>query len=266
MLFQEKPSWTFRDVYFDGRKWQQASGWLQPVLREANVPKTIKDAFLGTGHRREQVDEVRINIYEAGQKPKQLGINEVLDLKGKAQQISITKKSRFISEAGGFFYYHQSEVTVTAEGQREKYTFKAASGDLDKVQFMYAFMHIWPKTATQWIVGDDEGRVIEEGWFTSDNSFTCNKAFRWALIYEPKEGLGTVYVYPEMSPGKNKFWNRTYDRKLYLTVSPPKKEGEEVTYSVSLEAYKATGDDWKDKGRALLSNYIPELKEQKAAN
>ena len=256
MRFMDKPSWTFRDVFFAGKKWQQDTGWLQPVLRERNAAKKLKDPFLGTGHRHEQVDEVKINIYEGGKTPRQLDISNDIDLKGRAQKVSITKKSRFVSELGGLFYYHRSEVTLTPEGQQERYWFKAADGDLDRIELMYAFMHIWPRTATQWVVGDDRGEIIEQGTFKSDMSFTCNKAFRWAMVYEPEEGLGTLYVYPKMSTGKNKFWNRTYDRKLYLTVTPPKKEGQEATYFVSLEAFKATDENWRKKGRALIARYL----------
>ena len=266
MRFWEKPSWTFRDVYFDGKKWQQDTGWLQPVLRETNTPETMKDAFLGTGHRPEQVDQVKIIVQATGRDPRQFKITEDIDLKGRAHAVSIVKQSRFISAAGGFFYDHQSEVTLTAEGQREKYFFKAADGDLDKVQLLYAFMHIWPKTATQWVVGDDQGQVIDEGTFRSDGSFSCDKSFRWALIYEPQAGLGTVYVYPEMSPGRNKFWNRSYDRKLYLTVDPPRKAGQESTYFVRLEAYSATKENWQNKGRMLLAKHIPAFKKQKTEN
>ena len=255
MRFAEGPSWTFRDVTFADKQWMQDSGWLQPVLNEKDLPPAIKDPFLGTGHRHEQVDEVTIVIH-VDNTTQSVDIAPTINIKGLATQVSITKKSRFLSAAHGHLYDHLSEVAVTAAGVHETYHFTAADGDLSKVNFLYAFMHIWPNSSKYWVVGDDQGQSIEQGTFKNDMSFTLNKPFRWAFIYDPKSELGTVYLYPAMSPGENKFWNRKRDNKLYLTVDPPRKQDARAVYRLSLYAFKSPEADWQKKAQAILRQHL----------
>lgn len=252
----ERASFTIREVRYGGQTWLSPTGAMQPVLLERDISDTIKDAFLGTGHRLEKIDELRLVISYADGTTQVEKFTPEMRLEGKASAVSVKKKSRFISESGGFFYSHESLVTVKPDGIEENYRFKAADGDMSKVRFMYAFMHCFAKSSKYWIAGNDKGEVIDRGEFKSDRSFTLNKTIRWVIVYDPEKKLGTVYAYPETYEGEAKFWNRTGDKKLYLTVHPPKKEGEEARYQVRLEVFEVGEEKWEAMGRKILEKYV----------
>lgn len=60
MRFCEKQSWTMRELFYRGKAVLVPSGFMQPVLNE-KVPAGT-DPFLGTGHRREAIDSVRLLV------------------------------------------------------------------------------------------------------------------------------------------------------------------------------------------------------------
>ena len=249
MRFAEKSSWTFREAWYKGKQFLTTSGWQQPVLNEAGVPKG-KDAFLGTGHRRETVESIAVTAPGAGTYPVAAGLSIT-----NGNVFIIEKKSKFVSEFSGYLYEHRSWVTVSPDGIHERYWFRAAGEGTTNVNFMYIFMHIFRNSTKQWIVGDDKGEIARDE-FKDDMSFTLKKDIRWAFIYDPVETVGMVYVYPRIYEGRpgfrNSFWNRSYDNKLYLQIDPKRKSGEEFEYEVTAKAFIAGIESWEaDAGKML---------------
>ena len=253
MRFGEKSSWTFREAWYRGKQFLSTSGWQQPVLNEAKVPKG-KDAFLGTGHRREAVESIAVTVSNAGGVAITYPVTEGFSITN-GNIFIVEKKSKFVSEFNGLLYEHRSWVTVSPDGINERYWFRAAGEGTTNVNFMYVFMHIFRKTTKFWVVGNDTTE-IQRGEFLDDMSFSLKKDIRWAFIYDPKEALGIVYTYPSIYEGKkgfkNSFWNRTYDNKLYLQIDPKRKMGEEFEYEVMVKVFFASTEAWETEAKKIL--------------
>jgi hypothetical protein len=254
MRFAEKSSWTFREASYKGKQFLTTSGWQQPVLNEAKVPKG-KDAFLGTGHRREAVESIAVTVSKVGGSALTYPVAEGLSVMN-GNMFTVEKKSRFVSEFSGLLYEHRSWVTISPNGIHERYWFRAAGESTTNVNYMYIFMHIFRNSTKQWVVGDNKGEIAR-GEFTDDMSFSLKKDIRWALIYDPAETTGVVYVYPKMYEGKqgfkNSFWNRSYDNKLYLQIDPKRKLGEEFGYEVTVKAFITAEKSWETEARKILT-------------
>ncbi|MFD1631276.1 hypothetical protein [Pseudopedobacter beijingensis] len=241
--FAERMSWTFRDITYKGKKVNATSGAQQSVLHEIKTPEGV-DKFLGTGHRKEKIESIEVIVLD--KKKKVIGVYPVQEgMKiTEGDSYIIHKKSKFISEIGGLYYLHDSKITVSNNGVMQDYKFQAVSDDYSNVDFMYVFMHIFPKSTTNWIVGDNK-KVIEKGEFLSDKSFTLKKDFQFCLINNPTEQIGIAIIYPEVYEGigmKNSFWNREYDNKHYLRIAPKKIKGEEFSYSALIKVFE-TGEE-----------------------
>ncbi|MDD4869087.1 MAG: hypothetical protein PHR77_00905 [Kiritimatiellae bacterium] len=257
MRFAEKSSWTFREASYRGKQFLTTSGWQQPVLNEAKVPKG-KDTFLGTGHRREAVESIAVTVSNASESVLTYPVVEGLSITN-GDMFIIEKKSKFISEFSGLLYEHRSWVTVSPDGIHERYWFRAAGEGTTNVNYMYVFMHIFRNSTKQWIVGDDKGEITK-GEFIDDMSFSLKKDIRWAFIYDPMEIVGVVYVYPKIYEGKrgfkNSFWNRSYDNKLYLQIDPKRKMGEEFEYEVTLKVFIAPAEIWETEAKKTLTLFL----------
>jgi len=254
MRFAEKSSWTFREAWYKRKQFLSTSGWQQPVLNEAGVPKG-KDAFLGTGHRRETVESIGVTVSEAGKPGHAYPVAEGLSVTN-GNIFTVAKKSKFISEFNGLLYEHRSWVTLSPDGIHERYWFRAAGEGTTNVNFMYVFMHIFRNSTKQWVVGDDKGETARDE-FKDDMSFSLKKDIRWAFIYDPIETVGIVYVYPRMYEGrsgfKNSFWNRNYDNKLYLQIDPKRKMDEEFEYEVTVKAFISEAELWEVPAKKILA-------------
>ena len=253
MRFCEKQSWTMRELFYKGKAVLIHSGFMQPVLNE-KVPAGT-DPFLGTGHRREAIDSVRL-LVEGGSEAGAYSIAEGLSVKSGSSFI-FEKKSRFVSDFSGLLYEHTARLRLTGDGLSETFEFKAGTGTLSNVNFLYPFMHIFPKTTRAWIAGESMGETAR-GEFLDDKSFTLKKDILWALVYDPLQTVGLAYVYPEIYRGhsgsSNKFWNRTHDNKLYFQIDPPRNAGEEFSYSVTLRAFAATTAEWEASGKQTVNS------------
>ncbi len=257
--FAERMSWTFRDITYKGKKVNATTGAQQPVLNEFKTDQGV-DKFLGTGHRKEQIQSFEVIVLDRKKKviathPVKEGLNIT-----EGDSYIVHKKSNFYSEFGGLYYQHESKITVSNEGIHQDYSFVATADDYSNVNFMYVFMHIFPKSTTNWLVGDNQ-KVIERGEFLSDKSFTLKKDFRFCLVHNPTEQLGVAIIYPEVYVGsgmKNSFWNREYDNKHYLRIEPKKVKGEKFSYSALIKAYNTNGDIniFESEGKRIITKEI----------
>lgn len=254
--FSGKNSWTLHSADYKSGAWLVPSGFMQSVLFEEFQDESIKDHFLGTGHRPEQVEDVSISFVKNGKALKKFQIGKDFAMQEDADSVIIEKRSKFISEIGGFLLEHKSKVSVFSDKIKEEFSYKGGDGKLNNVKYMYPFMHIFPNTTKYWVAGEDNGAIIESGEFRDDNSFTLNKQFRWAFVYDPEKELGTVYCYPETYAGQrnlhNRFWNRPYDNKLYFMSDCVKTKGEEKSYEVTLFPFNASEKDWRSKAQEIL--------------
>lgn len=257
--FAERMSWTFRNITYKGKNITATSGAQQPVLNELKVPEGM-DRFLGTGHRKEQIESMEIIVLDS--KNKVIGTHEVKEGLNitEGESYIVHKRSKFYSEVGGLYYLHDAKITVSPAGIKQDYSFEVVADDYANVSFMYVFMHIFPKQTTHWLAGDDHGGTIEEGEFVADNSFTLKKDFRFCLVYNPEENLGVVLIYPKTYQGvgmKNAFWNRDRDNKHYLRIDPKRTKGDVFSYSALLKVYEAHDkDSFKTEGIRLAKEKI----------
>lgn len=254
MIFSEGKSWTFREISYKGKAVMSPTGAHQAVLREKETPKGV-DTFLGTGHRREQIESMEVIVFDQqGEVIHTFPVEPDLKL-NEGDSYVVYKKSKFHSEVGGLYYLHEAKITIGKDGIRQDFSFKAVADDYSNVDFMYAFMHMFPKTATSWLAGDDQ-EIIDQGEFLADRSFTLNKDIRYLLVYDPQQKMGVAVIYPEVYQGyrkKNTFWNRERDSKHYLQVEPKKAKGEEFSYSASLKVYDAEDvPTFRTKGKEIV--------------
>jgi len=255
--FEAEPSWTFRTAQYLEKPWLQDTGFNQSVLNE-KMPQDVKaDPFLGTGHRKEQVKEITLKTIIKGKFSTPVSLNTEFSSEGKASAVIVQKKSIFHSEFSGALLEHEAIIVLNQNGAIQQFSFKGLDGKLENINFMYPFMHIFPVTAQYWYCGNDRGFLIENGEFKTDNSFTLNKAFRWAAIYEPAQSIATAYCYPETYQGlpglHNRFWNRPNDNKLYFMSAAPKKINEEKTWRVTVSAIDTSAEQWQEKAAASIS-------------
>jgi hypothetical protein len=252
MRFAEKTSWTFRETLWEGAPVFVPSGFMQPVLNEARVPKGA-DPFLGTGHRREAIDSVELEILDGG-RTNRLAVAEGLSI-DRGEAFTVVKRSRFVSEFSGPLYGHVSRVTLDARGVSESYRFTALSPACSNVNYFYLFMHIFTNTTRDWAVGDDRGELTDRGVFGDDMSFSLRKDIRFALVLDPERRLGLALVYPETYVGrpgfKNSFWNRSYDNKLYLQIDPKRLPGERFGGEILTRVFAVDPKDFEARGRDL---------------
>lgn len=256
--FFGRKSWTFGDVTYQGKSILVSKGAHQPVLHEREVPQGV-DKFLGTGHRPEQIDQLELIVLDkTGKAIGAYPIESDLVVK-EGESYILHKKSKFLSEVGGLYYLHDSQITISPDGIKEDYAFEAVADDYKNVDFIYAFMHMFPKTATKWAAGDDD-KVIERGEFIADNSFTLNRDFRFCLVYNPEDRMGTALIYPTIYKGfrkSNTFWNRPRDNKHYLQVEPITKKGARFFYSAQLRAYQVADEkNFELEGKKLVEKEI----------
>lgn len=255
MVFSERKSWTFREIIFKDIAVTSPNGAHQAVLREKQTPQGM-DRFLGTGHRREQIESMEVIVLDpTGKVINTFPVAPGLKL-NEGDSYVIHKKSKFHSEVGGLYYLHDAKITISRAGIKQDFSFKAVADDYSNVDFMYAFMHMFPKTATSWLAGDDR-EIIDQGEFLSDRSFTLNKDIRYLLVHDPQQKTGVAVIYPEVYPGykkKNTFWNRERDSKHYLQVEPKKVKGEEFSYSALFKVYEAEDAvAFRAKGKEIVN-------------
>lgn len=257
LRFAEKTSWTFREGFFKDKPFLAASGFQQPVLHETGLPAGT-ESFLGSGHRNEHVELIELNVNDSKNSIRTFLIEKDISIES-GDSYTVHKKSKFISEFHGLLYDHESWVTIDRSGIKEDYYFKVPEKNIDNVDYMYVFMHIFPNTTKYWIVGDNT-KEMERGEFIDDNSFCLHRDFRFAMIYDPVQLVGVSYVYPEIysgSPGfKNAFWNRPRDNKLYLRINPKRLKGEEFRYSVNVRAYASDEKSWEKDGKIVIDRII----------
>lgn len=258
VIFSEKMSWTYRDVFYKEKMLLVPSGFQQSVIKETNVPKG-SDTFLGTGHRKETIEQVQIIVTNKKNKKHIHEVKPGMELP-VGQSYTFHKKSKFISEFNGLLYDHESKITISKDGIQEDYHFKATGDDLSKVSLMYVFMHIFPNSTKYWTVGNNE-EVTHRGEFLNDKSFSLKKDFRFGLIYDPEQNLGTAIIYPQMYKGhpgglQNAFWNRETNNKHYLQIDPKRNKDDEFSYSAKIKGFEAKNTIWEAAAKSLLEKEV----------
>lgn len=243
VAFTEKASWTLYAAWHDGNDMLTPSGAYQSVVNFKKVPEGV-DQFIGSGHRPETISSLVLEI--DGRDVDLADPNKVkFPIPGK---VFVLKKHSLLGP-----YRHTSAVRVDPDGIREDYTYELV-GDLDNVKLMYPFMHCFSKAMSIWRAQPPEGEAVEAN-FLSDGTFVYNKAAKWLSVYSPAWQKGVLLVYPHDEPAPNKFWNRTRDGKLYLTVIPsnmPKR----FEKSIVVRSFEADPQSW----RVHLSKLAQQIK------
>lgn len=237
LSFIKKSSWTIQQMYFNEKLLLSPTGAFGTV---ANLKVT---GWHGTGHGNEIVEKATLQV-----DGKTYELNDGLDVQGR----------KFVLYKESVIGPYRQFDTITFDGARivEDFHYEIISDDSD-VNFIYAFMHCFTNKTDQWMAQLKDGSV-EEGKFLDDNSFTLQKEIRWAAVYDSSETMGLVYVYPEVykakAPFNNSFWNRPRDNKLYLRPELPTGIGQKFHFKVSLQAFNATPENWRNDAKSLIAN------------
>ena len=93
-----------------------------------------------------------------------------------------------------------------------------------------------------------------EGQFKNDNKNAFTGDLSWTGVYNPSARIGAAYVFHTTNVEPVHFyWDRDTDGKLYFNPSldtKTMKAGDRFTYAVSLAAYAAPTEAWKDAAAA----------------
>ena len=232
--------WTIRSLKFRGTTLMADDGGCSngTVLRTP-IEEGAKSEWVGTGHGHEVVRAIALFV-DGTERPLHPGAT----LAGSSFRLVKHSDLRVLDLEA------VTELTATGVREMHRYTVKA---DRPNVALLYGFMHSFTATMTDWLVTAPDG-VRHEGRFKNDNKNAFTGDLAWTGVYNPAAGIGAAYVFHTANVKPVHFyWDRDTDGKLYFNPSldtKTMKAGDRFAYAVSLAAYAAPTDAWKDAAAA----------------
>ncbi len=236
-----KRAYTLDRVLLSGVELGRPNGNYGFVYHEGN------NQWIGSGHTeggREQVEKV--TLVADGRV-----LAQPYPATNKAKRFELTKEST----VGGFKL--TSRIVLTEEEI-------AQSHDLEVLESMtvetaYGFMHCWTPATTEWVATTLEGNRIEgsfdnAGWEVRDD-------VRWLALYEPESGSVILTEFPPDLPRgqglKHAVWDlEAYHKQYYQAWRQAElKAGETHTFRMTVKAFKADADRWKDQAASTAHEY-----------
>jgi len=230
---QEKPAWTLRSLSYRQKPVLIDNGWMQPVL---NVQENGKSDFIGTGHGREVVSSLEL---VSDERPVTLHPNRSEYHAAPGATMRLTKRSVIGP------YAHRSVLELTPMGLNQYYEFEVVGGT-SNVNWLYAFMLIFPNTA-------DHYRVMRADGAATTGTLPGSPKIQYSLhqdkvtevsMYDSANGLVSTFVLAAAYATRNGkgafFADRPKDNKFYLQLMPPLKRGEKASYRAAISAAEAT--------------------------
>lgn len=121
------------------------------------------------------------------------------------------------------------------------------------LKLMYNFMHPWSEEMTDFYI-QINGEKSKQGTFAADNKFPHQDKFTWVAIYDKNIEAGVV----SKASGDDVLlflWDRGVYKKCYLCsfFGKTMKSGEDVSYSMTTDFFKASPDAWLDVAKEKAS-------------
>lgn len=245
MTIATAPACTIRSLSYKGKAVLIPRGWMQPVLNVAGVGEA---QWIGTGHGREVVSTLELTQNDA-HVPFAAGKRNYAGDEGAVMRLT---KTSLIGP-----YAHRSVLELSAQGLKQSYYFEVV-GDCSEVNYLYAFMLIFPKEAEQYRLVMADGAVVEGELPASDrhNHLPGHASISSLSMLFTESGIVAAFVPSEPYPVRNNRGNffvaRQQDNKFYCQVVPPKTMGDTFEYHLTLRCAEVGDDGFAASAQKLL--------------
>lgn len=231
-------AWTISRIVHQGKIITDRTGFYGTVF----APEGGK--WIGTGHNEGGIEKVGSATLTVDGKDCALTDKAVY----RGQRVELRKQSMM-----GPIQLEATYVVTDAEIlETHRYEFTEAVN----VGTLYAFMHPFVPTTTEWMAETVDSRILD-GTFDSQGSNRLRDDVRWTAIHDPMTQRVTVLSYPKPLTGqglKTFYWDKTVYHKLYNQIysHATVPAGTKVEAEVVLRCTEATTETWKQKARALI--------------
>jgi len=201
--------------------------------------------WIGTGHNEGGIEKVHSAILTID------GVERPLTDKAvyRARRAEIKKRSTI----GPLLL--EAACIVTDDALLERHAYEVTS-DV-KISILYAFMHAWLPSTTEWIAEKADGSLLE-GTFDNAGDFEVKDDVKWASLYDPGTEVAMMAWYPKPLVGqgiKTAYWDKTVYHKLYNQIyshaSVP--AGARFEASMVVRGVKTDAASWKTAARELAA-------------
>jgi hypothetical protein len=247
--FSQTDAWTLRNLRYRGVEIigiHGANGSVVNVVRPAGGEA---NPWIGTSHGKEKVASFTITI--DGQR-----VDYQTGRTYSGSQVVLVKRSNLGP------LDHQAEIRFPASGDRivEKNSYTPVKDSLDRLNFLYAFMHCNNNRLNQWLALLPDGEMLQGKVVRDDNAFSLTRDVRAVALYDDQDQVGVAYVYPEAYPGvegfRNAIWDRKLDNKLYFRPALPQEAweaGKHVEFQLEVIPFSAGPNDWVARAQRITS-------------
>lgn len=230
-------AWTISRIRHKGAIITDRTGFYGTVF------SPIGGKWIGTGHNEGGVEKVSHAVLSVDGKTCELKDQAIY----RGQHAELRKQSMMGT------IKLEAVYTVLEDRVIEQHRYEAT--EEVKIGVLYAFMHPFLPTTTEWIAEKADGSFVE-GTFDSQGGHRLREDAKWTAIHDPKSQRATLVWYPTPIAGqdlKTFYWDKSVYHKLYnqryrnATVAA----GERFETCVILRCFEADAAAWKDQARAL---------------
>lgn len=238
--FAGERAWTIYRILYRGTVLGDRTGFYGTVF------SPVGGRWIGTGHTEGGVEHVQsVSLTVDG---KACPLVDRAHLRGARAEVN--KRSML-----GPIRLHAS-YTVTEECIIERHEYEFTEDVA--VGVMYAFMHCWPPSTTEWIAETASGETLD-GTFDDAGDFEFGDDARWTAIYDPGKRLAALTWHPQPLPGqghKTAFWDKTVYHKQYSQIFHQSHvaKGTRLDVAVVIRPIEADAGAWKSAARAAAAD------------
>lgn len=232
-------AWTIHRIIFKNALVADKKGFYGTVFAAEG------GKWIGTGHNEGGIENVHSTILTIDGVERPLADKAVY----RARRAKIKKRSTI----GPLLL--EATYIVTDDALLERHAYEVTS-DV-KISILYAFMHAWLPTTTEWIAEKADGSLLE-GTFDNAGDFEVKDDVKWASLYDPGTQVAMMAWYPKPLIGqgiKTAYWDKTVYHKLYNQIyshaSVP--AGARFEASMLLRGVKTDAASWKMAAKELAT-------------
>ena len=224
-------AWTIFRILFKGTLVGDKNGFYGTVL----IPDGGK--FVGTGHTEGGVERVESVTLTVDGKPADLKDKTVY----RASRVELRKKSMM-----GPLRLEATYV-VGDDCLLERHCYEAPEDTM--IHLLYAFMHCWLPSTTEWIAEKADSTVVD-GKFDSSGNFKLRADVKWTALYDPENRKAMLAWFPKVLAGqghRTTYWDKAVYHKLYtqLLSGATLPRGTRFEAALVIRGVETAPDDWK---------------------
>jgi hypothetical protein len=233
-------AWTISTITHKGAVITGRTGFYGTVF------SPVGGKWIGTGHNDGGIEKVESAVLTVDGQP--------CELKDQAIYRGHAAELRKRSMLGPIQL--EAVYTVTDDRLRELHRYEAT--EEVKIGVLYAFMHPFLPSTTEWMAEKPDGALIE-GAFDGQGGHRVSDDVKWTAIYDPKSSRATVVWYPQPLAGrglKTFYWDKPVYHKLYnqLYANAAVAAGAKFSAEAVLRCVEADATAWKTKARELVKD------------